>query len=68
MRAIRAPVRFADAVGRLHRDGVTVCVELGPGDVLTGMLDGCLPVGAQRPLAVAVTRNWQAARAGADVA
>ncbi|MFJ8538890.1 TIGR00730 family Rossman fold protein [Streptomyces sp. NPDC093591] len=68
VRAMRAPVRFADAVGRLHRDGVTVCVELGPGDVLTGMLDGCLPDGARRPLALAVARNWQAPREGADVA
>jgi uncharacterized protein (TIGR00730 family) len=68
VRAIRAPIRFADAARRLHRDGVTVCVELGPADVLTGMLDSCLPEGAERPLALAVARNWQAAREEADVA
>lgn len=68
VRAMRAPIRFADAVGRLHRDGVTVCVELGPADVLTGMLDSCLPDGAERPLVLAVARNWQAAREEADVA
>lgn len=44
-RAMCAPVRFVEAVGRLRRDGVTVCVELGPGDVLTRMLDDCLPEG-----------------------
>lgn len=68
VRAMRAPIRFADAVRRLHRDGVSVCVELGPADVLTGMLDSCLPDGAQRPLALAVARNWQAGREEADVA
>ncbi|KMS77150.1 hypothetical protein ACM01_00455 [Streptomyces viridochromogenes] len=68
VRAVRAPVLFTDAVGRLHRDGVTVCVEIGPADVLACMLDGCLPDGAERPLVLAVARNWQAARAEADVA
>ncbi|MFF7162130.1 TIGR00730 family Rossman fold protein [Streptomyces sp. NPDC008086] len=67
-RAMCAPVRFWDAVGRLRGDGVTVCVELGPGDVLTRMLDDCLPEGAERPLTLAVARNWQAPRAEADVA
>lgn len=68
VRTVRAPVRFADAVGRLHRDGVTSYVELGPGEVLAGMLRGCLPADAGRPLVVCVARNWQAPRRGADVA
>ncbi|MCD9874580.1 acyltransferase domain-containing protein [Streptomyces guryensis] len=48
VRAMRAPVRFADAVARMHRDGVTAYLELGPVEVLTGMLDGCLSSGADR--------------------
>jgi uncharacterized protein (TIGR00730 family) len=67
VRELREPVRFADAVGRLHKDGVTTCLELGPGDVLTGMLGGCLP-DTDRPLtALAMYRDWQALRAGADM-
>ncbi|MFF7445357.1 MULTISPECIES: acyltransferase domain-containing protein [unclassified Streptomyces] len=62
--ALRRPVRFADAVARLHADGVTTFVELGPGEVLTGMLDARLPHGAGRPLLLSVTRNWRAPCAG----
>jgi acyl transferase domain-containing protein len=68
VRALRRPVRFADAVARLHADGTTTYVELGPGEVLTGMLDTCLPHAAARPLTLAVTRNWRASRKRADVA
>ena len=54
-------------MGRLHKDGVTTCLELGPGDVLAGMLGGCLP-DTDRPLtALAMYRDWQALRAGADM-
>jgi len=68
VRTLRDPVRFADAVGRMHRDGVTSYVELGPGEVLAGMLGDCLPPDAGRPLVVCVARNWRAARESADVA
>ncbi|MEU6380648.1 TIGR00730 family Rossman fold protein [Streptomyces sp. NPDC046909] len=68
VRALRRPVRFADAVARLRADGTTTYLELGPGEVLTGMLDACLPRGAERPLILSVTRNWRALREGADVA
>ena len=68
VRALRDPVRFADAVGRLHGDGVTSYVELGPGEVLAGMLDGCLPADTARPLVLSVARNWRAPRESADVA
>ncbi|MDN3027406.1 hypothetical protein [Streptomyces sp. S.PB5] len=43
-------------------------VELGPGEVLTGMLDGCLSRTDSRPLMFSVTRIRWAARKGADVA
>ncbi|MCX5329397.1 acyltransferase domain-containing protein [Streptomyces sp. NBC_00140] len=68
VRAPRRPVRFADAVARLHAEGTTTYVELGPGEVLTGMLDACLPRGAGRPLLLSVTRNWRALRKETDVA
>ncbi|WP_369229968.1 acyltransferase domain-containing protein [Streptomyces sp. R21] len=58
LREVREPVRFADAVDRLHQDGVTTCLELGPGDVLLGMLDGCLP-GDGEALTLASVRNWR---------
>ncbi|WP_234342939.1 TIGR00730 family Rossman fold protein [Streptomyces fulvoviolaceus] len=68
VRTVREPVRFADAVGRMHHDGVTAYVELGPGEVLAGMLGACLPPGGARPLVLSVARNWQAPREDADVA
>lgn len=68
VRALRDPVRFTDAVGRMRRDGVTAYVELGPGDVLAGMLADCLPHGDDRPIVLSVARNWPAAPRGADVA
>lgn len=68
VRALRRPVRFADAVARLCADGTTAYLELGPGEVLGGMLDACLPSGAERPLVLSMTRNWRALRQGADVA
>ncbi|WP_405865205.1 MULTISPECIES: hypothetical protein [unclassified Streptomyces] len=37
------PVRCADAVDRLHRDGTTTWLELGPSDVLVRMVRECLP-------------------------
>ncbi|NUS77170.1 MAG: TIGR00730 family Rossman fold protein [Streptomyces sp.] len=68
VRALRRPVRFADAVARLRADGTTTYLELGPGEVLTGMLDACLPRGADRPLMLSMTRNWRALHTAADVA
>ncbi|MBT2416898.1 acyltransferase domain-containing protein, partial [Streptomyces sp. ISL-22] len=68
VRALRDPVRFADAVARMRRDGVTAFLELGPGDVLAGMLDDCLPHGEDRPIVLSVARNWRAPHRRADVA
>ncbi|MFF7794496.1 SDR family NAD(P)-dependent oxidoreductase [Streptomyces sp. NPDC007991] len=41
-RHARLPVRFADAVHRLADDEVRVCLELGPGPVLTAAATDCL--------------------------
>lgn len=59
VRELREPVRFADAVGLLARDGVTTYLELGPGEVLGGLLDGCAPGGDPAPLVLATARDWR---------
>ncbi len=38
---VTAPVRFTQAVGGLVREGVDTCVEIGPGQVLSGILRRC---------------------------
>jgi acyl transferase domain-containing protein/acyl carrier protein len=40
---IRQPVRFADGMQTLHRQGITVFLELGPKPVLLGMGRSCVP-------------------------
>ncbi|MHA7962071.1 type I polyketide synthase [Streptomyces sp. L500] len=42
VRQVRATVRFADAVRALEDAGVTAFVEVGPGGVLTPLVEGCL--------------------------
>jgi [acyl-carrier-protein] S-malonyltransferase len=37
VRQVTAPVRWEDVVLRLGKEGVTVCVEVGPGKVLSGL-------------------------------
>lgn len=66
--ALRDPVRFVDAVTRMRHDGATAFLELGPGDVLTGMLDDCLPHGEAPPIVLSVARNSRAPRRETDVA
>ncbi|MGJ5756186.1 acyl transferase family protein [Streptomyces puniciscabiei] len=62
----RAPLRFAEAVGLLHRDGVRTWLELGPGDRLTRLLPECLPDGAPggTASAFALCRDWAVLRSG----
>jgi [acyl-carrier-protein] S-malonyltransferase len=36
-----SPVRWADSVERMADDGVSVFLELGPGDVLSGLIKRC---------------------------
>lgn len=38
VRQVSAPVRWEDVVKRLVAEGVTTCVELGPGSVLSGLI------------------------------
>lgn len=62
MRGLREPVRFADVVGLLAQDAVTTYLELGPGEVLAGLLPGCLPGDATEPLVLATARDWRTLR------
>ncbi|MEU6162436.1 type I polyketide synthase, partial [Streptomyces sp. NPDC047130] len=50
VRQIREPVRFADAVRRLHADGVTRAAELGPDGVLCALTQQSAPDLACAPL------------------
>ena len=36
------PVRFREIVGAMYADGVRVFIEVGPGSVLSGLVDACL--------------------------
>lgn len=38
IRQVSSPVRWEDVVTRLVKEGVTTCVELGPGTVLAGLI------------------------------
>jgi [acyl-carrier-protein] S-malonyltransferase len=38
IRQVSSPVRWDDVVARLVKEGVTTCVELGPGTVLAGLI------------------------------
>ncbi|MFD8393239.1 acyltransferase domain-containing protein [Streptomyces sp. NPDC059680] len=62
----RAPLRFAEAVGLLHRDGVRTWLELGPGDRLTRLLPECLPdcLPGGTASAFALSRDWAVLRSG----
>ncbi|MDX3456352.1 TIGR00730 family Rossman fold protein [Streptomyces sp. ME02-8801-2C] len=62
VRELREPVRFADSVGLLARDGVGTYLELGPGEVLAGLLDGCLPDDDTAPVILATARDWRTLR------
>ncbi|MET7489290.1 TIGR00730 family Rossman fold protein [Streptomyces sp. NPDC005538] len=65
VRELRDPVRFADAVEGMSADGVTDWLELGPGEVLLGMLEACGP-GTSGALSMA--RDWRMLRPVTDVA
>lgn len=57
------PVRWAETIERMVRDGVTYCVEAGPGKVLTGLnkrIDKTLiTVALDSPEAVATLKTWE---------
>lgn len=67
VRQVASPVRWADCVERLVREGATVFVEVGPGRVLSGllkrMLDGARgysiedPAGLEKVLAAVAGRE-----------
>ncbi|GAA2552829.1 type I polyketide synthase [Winogradskya consettensis] len=58
VRHTRATVRYADAIDRLHREGVTRFLELGPDGVLTGMARSTLDTrtGSRPPVLAAAVR------------
>jgi [acyl-carrier-protein] S-malonyltransferase len=43
VRQVTAPVRWEEAVRRLASEGVTTCVEVGPGKVLSGLIRRIVP-------------------------
>lgn len=43
VRQVTAPVRWEDVVLRLAKEGVTSCVEVGPGKVLSGLIRRIAP-------------------------
>ena len=43
IRQVTSPVRWEDVVQRLAREGVTVCIEVGPGKVLSGLIRRIVP-------------------------
>ncbi|MGW0522087.1 SDR family NAD(P)-dependent oxidoreductase [Crossiella sp. NPDC003009] len=58
----RAPVRFADAFHTLLANGVTRCLELGPGGSLTALGQECLPEGETALLVPALRKDRAEAR------
>nr|WP_089157922.1 type I polyketide synthase [Micromonospora sp. NBS 11-29] len=56
VRQVREPVRFADAVRRLHDDGVTRFVGVDPDAGVTAMAEGCFPEQDGAPVMVPVLR------------
>lgn len=38
IRQVSRPVKWQDTIAQMRRDGVTLCVEIGPGKVLTGLI------------------------------
>jgi [acyl-carrier-protein] S-malonyltransferase len=43
VRQVTSPVRWEDVVLRLAKEGVTLCVEVGPGKVLSGLIRRIAP-------------------------
>jgi acyl transferase domain-containing protein len=56
---LRAPVRFQDMVTAMHDDGVTTFLEVGPGGVLTAMVQDCLASDTKHVAAVPTLRKDQ---------
>ncbi|WP_020135329.1 hypothetical protein [Streptomyces sp. 351MFTsu5.1] len=47
---------------------MTTALELGPGEVLSGMLDTCGPGTGQALMSLAMYRDWRAIHRGAETA
>ncbi|MDX2933858.1 TIGR00730 family Rossman fold protein [Streptomyces ipomoeae] len=57
VRELRDPVRFSDVVDLLRRDEVDTCLELGPGEVLTRMIDEYPAADGRAPAVLSLTRD-----------
>jgi len=62
-RQVTAPVRFAESIEFLHREGVRTFIEIGPGRVLSGLVrrmlprEGLLVLGVSDPDSLAKARE-----------
>ncbi len=58
VRELRDQVRFSDVVDLLRRDELDTCLELGPGEVLTRMIDEYPGADGRTPAVRSLTRDW----------
>jgi len=67
VRELREPVRFTDAVHRLRQEGMSTYLEIGPSDVLAGLLDENLSDTGEPFTALTMRHDWRALHTGAGL-